>query len=716
MILVGACSTSGAPHGNGDGSGSGSTLAIEAFSTSPLAGLGSLQYKVTWQVTGASTCTLTLGDGTPDVVLDPCDAGALDHAYPQGAYDTQLVAHDALGYALVAKSHVFAPADLPITGATVRFELRALVDSVAALAWSPDGSLLATTSPTDPEISLWTADGTRVAGLAGVASYGGATLAWSADGHRLAVGAYDGSDGAIDVWDVTSPATPTQLAHIVVALGGAPTAIAISPDGTRVAAAAGVAFETYDVASGVAHGYFTGPTHEIDALAYSPDGATIASGAEAIDLWRADSDGNAALVTSFPSAGMTITSLAWSPDGTRLAAGGEGYEAAGANRPELCTVGGACTRLGTASTEHAASGLHVAWSPDGTQLASIATDEASATVMLWDPATGARTGTIAEAGPLHDLAWGAGDRLALATSAATVRVVHAGVEQVMLHRLAIGPAAIDPSGTYVALGEGDTLRVREAATGAIVAELPLPGVGVVRWRPDGAQLAATSAQGLTFVRASDWTIVHQVADEGGQDLAYAPDGARLALGHSDGTVELVANDGTPLRTVSLQPDSTSYTANGIVSLAWSPDGTYLAAMANDDVLEDTLDVFDPATGGDGMALDAYDDPVAWSRLGTLAYVTGIGEIGLRTSLDPAAQARSIGGNYAQLLAWSPWGGKLAVANGPSVSLFDTQASGGATLARHTQDVTSISWSADARTFVTTGADGRLVVWSLAYAE
>ena len=95
-----------------------------------------------------------------------------------------------------------------------------------------------------------------------------------------------------------------------------------SPDGTRLAVASSIGTWFYDTATFQEVDLFTGHTSWVTSIAYSPDGAMLASGGgredNTIRLWDATTGEHKRTLTGH---GWTVHSVAFSPDGKMLASG-----------------------------------------------------------------------------------------------------------------------------------------------------------------------------------------------------------------------------------------------------------------------------------------------------------------------------------------------------------------------------------------------------------
>ncbi len=190
-----------------------------------------------------------------------------------------------------------------------------------AVAISPDGRVLAA-SGIGSAVQLWNiTDPRHPAKLAALPGPSADALAFSPNGHLLASG--DTGDFNVHVWDVTNPAQP-QSRPVLSGHTSAVDSLAFSPDGNLLASGSwdhsvkiwNLADPTHPsvITTLAGHGDF------VTAVAFSPDGQTLAGGSydQTVFLWNvADPGSSIPLATLSGSAGP----IAFSPNSKFVAAG-----------------------------------------------------------------------------------------------------------------------------------------------------------------------------------------------------------------------------------------------------------------------------------------------------------------------------------------------------------------------------------------------------------
>lgn len=253
---------------------------------------------------------------------------------------------------------------------TARATLKGHERDVTSAAFSPDGTLLATTSKDGTR--LWDVPTGRTSQtLSGRRSLLVHGCAFSPDGKLLAT---TGSDKTARIWDVTTGRQSVTLTGHRGPVYGC----AFSPDGSLLATTGtDRTVRLWGAQTGKNIATLAGHRGTVYGCAFSPDGRLLVSaGAESTLLWDV-SVGE--IIMSLPGHTNFAGGCAFSPDGTLLAtAGNEGTRLTD-------------TASGTTVATLPGSAQGCAFSPDGQLLATASTDD---TALLWDVVTGTAVATL----------------------------------------------------------------------------------------------------------------------------------------------------------------------------------------------------------------------------------------------------------------------------------------------------------------------------------
>ncbi len=287
--------------------------------------------------------------------------------------------------------------------------------------------------------------------------------------------------------------------------------VAMAPWGRYVAAGRANQVSVYDVESGdevaklidsslsaIQHNgkpmYPNGATHRdfVHALAFSPDGLTIASaGYRVVKLWQRP----ASTRTRELPVGAAITAVAVSPNGQMLATAGAD------NAIKLWNL--ADGQPGKTLAGHAAAIHSLAFSADGAKLASASEDK---TIRVWNPVDGSEVNKIESPVPAKAVVFTADSaKVIVGQVDNTIRVWPIPAQAPFMPEKEIkghgGPVtslALMPGGAQLLSGSDDqTMRTWDLASGNQVRAFGHGGpVTSVAVRPDGQFVASASSNNI----------------------------------------------------------------------------------------------------------------------------------------------------------------------------------------------------------------------------
>ncbi|NKY33921.1 WD40 repeat domain-containing protein [Nocardia speluncae] len=509
------------------------------------------------------------------------------------------------------------------------------------------------------------------------------------------------------------------------------------PYGSRVAALAAWRIHQSDetfhairhAASNPRTAKLTGHTSTVNAVAFSPDGHTLATGSgsdNTVRLW----DPATGEQIGEPLIGHTgsVVSVAFSPDSPHILATGSSDDTVRLWDPATGE------QIGGPLIGHTGGVVSVAFSRDGHTLATGGSDD---TVRLWDPATGGQIGQllIGHTGGIASVAFSPdGDTLATGSWNSTVRLWDPATgEQIggplIGHTGSVVSVAFSPDSPHIlATGSSDsTVRLWNLATGGQIGQLltgHTGGIASVAFSPDGHTLATGSSDSTVrlWYPTTGEQISETLIDHTGNaaSVAFSPDGHTLATaGGSNDTVQLLES-ATGEQIGELLTGHTG----GVVSVAFSRDGHTLATGGGSD---NTVRLWNPATGEQiGQLLTGHTSgvaSVAFSRDGHTLATGGSSDNTVRL-WDPAT-GEQIGEplightDMVVSVAFSPDGHTLATGSSDSTVRLWDPATGeqiGEPLIGHTDMVVSVAFSPDGHTLTTGGSDDTVRLWNIGSAD
>jgi WD40 repeat protein/serine/threonine protein kinase len=578
-------------------------------------------------------------------------------------------------------------------------------------AWSPDGQYLGGPG------AIWQADtGARLRrfNTSWIAGY---RVAWSPDGQQFAWG-MAADESAFYIWDRAADSVSRFAGH-----ESSVWCVAFSPDGAQIASGSiDKTIKIWDVATQTVL-WTADVGRNVSSLAWSRDGKLLAAGLnlKGIQVW----DVSRQDVLFERSGDWGDYAVAWHPQGNVLAVC-EGESWYLLNREDWSVMH---------QQEISRGGGAIAYSPDGSQIA-VGHGE---TATVWDSAGEVKLAELkGHRYPVCSVSWGpAGRRLVTADNAQEIKLwdldqhdqpppIDAGSELQSL-------AWLPDNQTLVTVSRGES---GSAWWNAPAGSLERRETSVIKppsqWSPD-RQLAAVhlpAEHALSILETSTGAtraVLKLDSDRRFHSCAFSGDGSRLVTqSELDKRILLEFWDVDQERRTGTWSTERAYASGSTFGrFVWAAEGTRVAAAGTGDVGDDGsqywrshVHVFDAAAGervgkyaptGDGAI-----ESVAWSADGRLiAAGTSEGRVEV---VDWSSRRRQFSEKFSQrgigALAWHPDGNRLAYGDddGKVGLLASDDGYVLSTFSVLQEPVTQLTWSDNGQRLAGAARSGQIRVW------
>jgi len=443
----------------------------------------------------------------------------------------------------------------------------------------------------------------------------------------------------------------------------------------------------------------------IEAIAYSPDGAYLASGSsdKTIKIWEVETG---RLLRTLTGHTDDVYSVSYSPDGKYLASGSDDKTV---KLWEVAT--GECVKTLSGHTDIVRS---VSFAPNGKYFASNSDDE---TIKVWEVATGNCVKTLIGSESLSSVSYSPDGKYLVSASVGTAKLWEVASGN-CVKTLSGGRIAYNPDGAYLAIAYV-SITILKVPTGECIKEIGDDSSTVysVAYSPDGTVASASygevklwDAKSCKYIKALTGCVSFV------ESVTYSPDGKHLASG-SDGKIVKIFEvaTGECIKTLEGHDDYVN-------SIAYSPNGKYIASAAGNTYkcADKTVRIWEAATGKCVKTLEGHDDAVLSVCYSPDGKYIASGSADYKIKIWEAVSGKCIKTltehtAYVKSVTYSPDGKYLASGSSDkTIKIWETNTwKCVKTLTDHKSTVTSVCYSPNGAYLASCSWDGTIKIWNVA---